>query len=191
MQPVKKNQQHTQKQDKNYTWFGQYCLRPQSTPDILLYHFEWTTNCGSADLTHTVYLSHSRKNTQSVFCSLSQKNTTPVFFLLSWRNSLTCVSPFSTLTWRSSLLPTSSSLLLVLGWFARHGGMAIYSLKVSNIFLQLRKEKHAALTLLAHSHVFLLSSRSPPSRSSLVNKCEPPSRSPPSRSSLVNKCEPQ
>jgi hypothetical protein len=28
------------KQDKNYTWFGQYCLRPQSTPDILLYHFE-------------------------------------------------------------------------------------------------------------------------------------------------------
>jgi hypothetical protein len=30
----------TQSQDKNYTWFGQYCLRPQSTPDILLYHFE-------------------------------------------------------------------------------------------------------------------------------------------------------
>jgi hypothetical protein len=28
------------KQDKNYTWFGQYCLRPQSTPDILIYHFE-------------------------------------------------------------------------------------------------------------------------------------------------------
>jgi hypothetical protein len=28
------------KQDKNYTWFGQYCIRPQSTPDILLYHFE-------------------------------------------------------------------------------------------------------------------------------------------------------
>jgi hypothetical protein len=22
------------KQDKNYTWFGQYCLRPQSTPII-------------------------------------------------------------------------------------------------------------------------------------------------------------
>jgi hypothetical protein len=44
------------------------------------------------------------------------------------------------------------SLLLVLGWIARHGSMAIYSLKVSNIFLQIRKKKHAALTLLAHSH---------------------------------------
>jgi hypothetical protein len=41
------------------------------------------------------------------------------------------------------------------GWIARHGGMAIYSLKVSNIFLQIRKKKHAALTLLAHSHYYI------------------------------------
>ena len=65
-----------------YMWFGQYCLHPQSTPDIFIISQEWT-KCESADSTHTMYLSHSQKNYTQCFCSLLEKYYIGTFCALS------------------------------------------------------------------------------------------------------------
>jgi hypothetical protein len=115
---------------------------PTSTGEDKILYYKRTK--GDTIVTHTQSPKYTQNNTPSVlqrefphsltrahlsFESLSLHSLEEALFFIQEALSSSCV-----------------------GMIARHGGMAIYSLKVSNIFLQIRKKKHAALTLLAHSH---------------------------------------
>jgi hypothetical protein len=94
MQPVKKNQQHTQKQDKNYTWFGQYCLRPQSTQ---IYYYITLNELQIVDqqISLTQCISHSLEKIHTLCFAHSLRKILHLYFSCSLEGTLSLVFPLS------------------------------------------------------------------------------------------------
>jgi hypothetical protein len=85
-----------------YTWFGQYCLRPQSTLDILLYHFLNELQIVDQQISLTQCISHTlEKYTLCVLLTLSEKYYNCIFLALLKELSHFPHLPCSSLSLRS------------------------------------------------------------------------------------------